>query len=130
MKDFKSFVAGKSIALVGPASTLAGQRMGELIDSHDVVVRLNHSWPLPQEFRDDIGARVDIIYHNMNFRKQRMTKKEIVRMRRDGVKWMVSTHPASEVRFRHRLRRFRKINRGLLRFGRCRARSSDACSAG
>lgn len=116
MKEFEKFVSGKSVVIVGPASTLKGQGMGPLIDSHDVVVRLNHSWPLPQGYSDDIGSRVDVIYHNMNFRKQRMSRKEIVRMHRDGVKWMVSTHPASEARFRHRLRRFRKLNRGLLRF--------------
>lgn len=116
MKDFKEFVSGKNVVIVGPAATLKDQRMGSFIDSHDVVVRLNHSWPLPEEYRDDIGTRVDVIYHNMNFREQRMTRKEILRMHRDGVKWMVSTHPASEARFRHRLRRFRKLNGGLLRF--------------
>ena len=116
MEEFKTYVSGQRIALVGPAATLRNQRMGALIDSFDIVVRLNHSWPLPKELRDDIGSRVDVIYHNMNFTKQRMTKKEIAKMHRDGVKWMVSTHPASEVRFRPRLRKFRKINRGVLNF--------------
>jgi len=116
MGKFAEYVAGKRIAIVGPASTLKGQGMGAFIDGHDIVVRLNHSWPLPEGSKEDIGERVDVIYHNMNFRKQRMTRKEVVAMARDGVKWMVSTHPASEARFRHRLRKFRKINRGLLAF--------------
>ena len=116
MGDFKEFVSGKRIALVGPASTLKDQRMGTMIDAHDIVVRLNHSWPLPKAFQEDIGTRVDVIYHNMNFTKQKMTRKEIVRMHRDGVKWMISTHPASEVRFRYRLRKFSKMNKGLLNF--------------
>lgn len=116
MGKFRDFVAGKRIALVGPASTLEGQRMGAFIDSHDIVVRLNHAWPLPDAYKEDIGSRTDVIYHNMNFSDQKMTRKEVVRMHRDGVKWMVSTHPASEARFRHRLRKFRKINDGLLEF--------------
>jgi len=113
---FSDFVTGKRIALVGPAATLAGSRMGAFIDDHDIVVRLNHSWPLPEAFKADIGARIDVIYHNMNFTHQRMTRKEVVAMHRDGVKWMISTHPASEERFRPRLRKFQKINKGLLEF--------------
>lgn len=114
--DFVDFVSGKSIAVVGPAATLRNQKMGSMIDGHDLVVRLNHSWPLPKHLRDDIGTRVDIIYHNMNFRYQRMDEKEIAKMHRDGVTWLVSTHPASEVRFKDRLRSFLQINQGVLKF--------------
>lgn len=116
MGKFRDFVTGKRIALVGPAATLEGSGMGRFIDGHDIVVRLNHSWPLPKEHKEDIGSRIDIIYHNMNFTHQRMTRDEVVQMHRDGVRWMVSTHPASEERFRGRLRKFRKINNGLLEF--------------
>lgn len=116
MGKFEEFVKGKRIALVGPAATLRGQRMGDFIDGHDIVVRLNHAWPLPQALAADIGRRIDVIYHNMNFRDQKLKRKTILQMAEDGVKWMVSTHPASEARFRHRLRKFQKLNRGALHF--------------
>ncbi len=116
MGEFEAYVSGRRIALVGPAATLQGQNRGSFIDDHDIVVRLNHTWPLPERLKDDIGSRVDVIYHNMNFKDQPMNRKVIAQMRQDGVKWMVSTHPASEAKFRHRLRKFRKMNKGMLRF--------------
>lgn len=116
MSRFSEYVANKRIALVGPASTLQETEMGSFIDSFDLVVRLNHAWPLPEQFQQDIGRRVDIIYHNMNFKDQPMNKKVISQMRHGGVTWLVSTHPAEEKRFRHRLRRFKKMNNGTLLF--------------
>lgn len=116
MGDYKSYLTGKRVALVGPAATLKGTGMGAFIDSHDVVVRLNHAWPLPEDRKSDIGARIDVIYHNLSPNDQRIRRQHITAMRRGGVKWMVSTHPAGEKRFRHRLRRFKKLNRGALNF--------------
>lgn len=116
MGRFASFVADKRIALVGPASTLRGEGKGAYIDDHDIVVRLNHAWPLPADLKSDIGSRIDVIYHNMNFRDEGMSSRKIGRMRRDGVQWMISTHPAGEKRFRPRIEQFRRMNRGRLEF--------------
>lgn len=102
--------------LVGPAATLKGQGYGEFIDSHDVVVRLNHAWPLPQSMAEDIGTRIDVLYHNLNPRNQRILPRHVARMRKDGLKWMVSSHPANRIRYRRRHRRFRRANKGRLRF--------------
>ena len=57
---FRELVAGKRVAVVGPADT--GDRLGELIDSYDVVIRPR----LMTEFDDDqlarLGNRTDISY--------------------------------------------------------------------
>ena len=116
MSDFKSFLSGKRVALVGPASTLLGEGRGAFIDGHDVVVRLNHAWPLPEDLKKDVGSRIDVIYHNLNPNCQRIRRRDIKSMHRDGVQWIVSTHPWRERRFRGRLLRFCRLNRGLLRF--------------
>lgn len=115
-RAYKQFLAGKTVALVGPASTLQGNGMGAYIDSHDVVVRLNHSWPLPAHLKADVGARIDVLYHNLNPKKQRFRKADVRQMHRDGVAWVVSTHPALRLRYRRRQRRFRKLCQGLIGF--------------
>ncbi len=101
---------------MGPANTIRGKKLGEFIDSHDVVVRLNHAWPLPEEAKEDIGTRTDVIYHNLN-PKRAPSRKAVQEMHAAGVKWIVSTHPTSRKhRKRHRPIRFQKrINKGLIR---------------
>lgn len=114
--SFKAYLTGKSVALVGPASTLHGSEMGKMIDGHDVVVRINHAWPLPEELKGDIGSRTDVIYHNLNPSNQRIRRRDVVGMYRDGVRWMISSHPGRKPERRRRQLRFRKVNRGLLGF--------------
>ena len=116
MGSYKEFLRGKKVVLVGPASTLKGTGHGPLIDSHDVVVRLNHAWPLPKDLADDIGTRIDVLYHNLNPLNQRILPKHVAQMRKDGLLWVVSSHPANRPRYRRRHRRFRRANKGRLRF--------------
>lgn len=60
-KRLSSFLKGKRIALVGPATTLMGMGMGFAIDQYDVVCRINEVFPFGQE--QDYGSRVDIVFH-------------------------------------------------------------------
>ena len=58
----EEYLQGKSIALVGPAPYLVGQNKGKLIDSYDVVVRIQ-----PEIFCiEDYGSRTDVIQSCMN----------------------------------------------------------------
>lgn len=117
VRSYKSFLKGKTVVLVGPANTLRGKKLGEFIDSHDIVVRLNHAWPLPEEAKEDIGSRTDVIYHNLNpLRAPR--RKQVRGMHAAGVKWIISTHPRNR---RHKRRsrpiRFQKrVNKRLIPF--------------
>jgi len=59
---YQDFITGKSVAIVGPAAYMAGSGLGDEIDSHDVVVRINRSIETIDEFEKDIGRRCDILY--------------------------------------------------------------------
>jgi hypothetical protein len=50
---------GKSICIVGNASTIQDSGQGNRIDGHDLVVRFNH-YRGPQSRDEDIGARLDL----------------------------------------------------------------------
>jgi len=56
------YLKGKTVAYVGPAPYLKGSDKGELIDSYDVVVRIQHG--IPNE--EDYGSRSDIIQSCLN----------------------------------------------------------------
>ncbi|MCI0705891.1 MAG: glycosyltransferase family 29 protein [Ignavibacteriae bacterium] len=64
--NFSHFVNGKRVALVGPARTLIGKRLGALIDSYDIVVRINDAFEYlgVRELLPDVGERTDILYAN------------------------------------------------------------------
>jgi len=63
---FANYVSNKCIALVGPASSIVGSNKGHVIDKFDLIVRLNKALPLPENLKNDIGSRTDIIYNSLN----------------------------------------------------------------
>tara|TARA_B100001287_G_scaffold274753_1_gene280784 strand:+ start:4452 stop:5228 length:777 start_codon:yes stop_codon:yes gene_type:complete len=58
----RSILENKSVALVGPSASLIDQNLGEDIDSHDIVVRMNTYHHLLNNTKD-YGSKVDIVYH-------------------------------------------------------------------
>lgn len=64
----------KRVVIVGPSQSIIGSNNGELINSFDVIVRMNSLWPPPANLCKDIGSRTDIHYNNgvlskSNYRK-------------------------------------------------------------
>ena len=60
--ELLQYLEGKTVAYVGPAPYLKGSAKGDLIDSHDVVVRIQHG--IPNE--EDYGSRSDIVQSCLN----------------------------------------------------------------
>jgi hypothetical protein len=61
--ELLNLVRDKKVAIVGPAPHLTGKKIGNLIDSYDVVVRVNY-FQTPKETKKDYGSRTDIMFHN------------------------------------------------------------------
>ena len=55
-------LTGKEVAIVGPAAYMIGSGLGNEIDDHDVVVRLNRGIESIVDYSSDIGSRTDILY--------------------------------------------------------------------
>jgi hypothetical protein len=60
MQQFADLVAGKSVALVGNASSILSRDDGARIDAHDVVVRFNLGLPGIVKHTVSLGRRTDI----------------------------------------------------------------------
>jgi len=60
--QFSSLVSGKRIAVVGPAPYMGSSNLGDKIESYDLVVRFNRSFPVPENMTPHIGKRTDILY--------------------------------------------------------------------
>lgn len=58
----ENMVKGKKVIIVGPSPHLMGKNLGEYIDSHDIVCRVNN---LPSiDLKSDYGSKTDILFHN------------------------------------------------------------------
>tara|TARA_B100001123_G_scaffold448651_1_gene610738 strand:+ start:3119 stop:3994 length:876 start_codon:yes stop_codon:yes gene_type:complete len=68
-EELANLVKNKKIAYVCPSPHLKGMKMGEYIDSHDLVVRVNQAYHMPQEDWEDYGKRTDILMNCLNINK-------------------------------------------------------------
>lgn len=65
-EQFKQFLKNKSVALIGPASTLHMSNMGPEIDTYDITCRLNHHFADSSKMVVDYGSKNDICFSGPN----------------------------------------------------------------
>lgn len=95
-KKLSAYLKGKTVVLVGPASSILGQGYGSEIDKYDVVVRLNKGFPVPKKLTKDVGTRTDIIYNCMNPSDECGGEISIPKLKKQGVKFLVGAYPCLE----------------------------------
>lgn len=70
-EELEKLITGKRLAIVGPSPHLNGLGMGELIESYDLVIRINQHFPVPEHQWIDYGKRTDILFNCLNILKLR-----------------------------------------------------------
>ena len=93
--EYSSFLKGKRVVVVGPARSIKGSGQGEIIDSYDVVVRVNLGLNIQKNLKEDIGSRMDILYSAMSqyywdtavFSEKSLSMLE----KKYNIKWIVNT---------------------------------------
>jgi len=96
-EDFSQFVDGKTVAIVGPATTIVGSKQKDKIESFDLVVRMNKALPIPADMEIDTGSRCDLFYHCMSERPEEGGKIDEKVLVDAGVKWFCSPYPEMEI---------------------------------
>jgi hypothetical protein len=108
---------GKTIVLVGSSHTLTGRGLGSYIDSFDTVIRMNKSVPVHIDLADDIGTRVDVLYHGLD-RVTDPTQKNFVKIEEwieSGVKGIVASCMTNQYTKPY-IEHFNELNDGRLPF--------------
>jgi hypothetical protein len=59
---FHDLISERRAVIIGGSGAIVGTGVGSLIDSYDVVVRVNCHWPCPLEIQPPIDAKKDIGY--------------------------------------------------------------------
>jgi hypothetical protein len=91
---FSNYISGKKVAIVAPSKSLIERNDGTLIDSYDVIIRLNKALPLSKKLGNKIGSRTDIIYNSFNLTdypgENRITPGLL---RKEGIQFACSPYP-------------------------------------
>ena len=66
----KNIIENKRIAYVCPSPHLKGKGLGKLIDSYDLVVRINQAYEMPESDWEDYGSKTDIVINCFNEHKR------------------------------------------------------------
>ena len=90
---FSKMLHNSSVVIVGPSSTIKNSKQGKLIDSHDIIIRLNRAIPIIENLKADIGSKTTIIYTNLNYDEG--TKKHInfKKFKKNNIKFLCSPYP-------------------------------------
>ena len=66
ISELAELIKDKRVAIVCPSPNLVGSNDGELIDSYDVVIRVNQKFEMSNELKKDYGSRGDILIGSFN----------------------------------------------------------------
>lgn len=89
---YSQYLKGKRVVVVGPAPSILGSKQHDIINSYDIVVRLNKALPLPNNLKEDIGSRTDVLYNCMNPSSECGGDIDIDLLKKCGVKYLVSPY--------------------------------------
>ncbi len=93
-----NFFKNKSVVMVGPSSYLEGSKMGRIIDSFDVVVRINNIHDnFNESLNNDFGKRTDVVYFDGSIDDNRLESYLRVRP-----KLLICSYPETEWFFSER----------------------------
>jgi len=107
-REYAEFLKGKRVVVVGPASSIVGTKQHDLIESYDIVTRLNKGFYIPEELSQDIGSRTDIIYNCLT--PKYGGDLDIDKLK-DHVQWICCSYPVQKS-----IDKFRRKNQNRIPF--------------
>ena len=112
MPNFHDIIRNKTVAVVGPAPSIIGTDQYGLIESYDVVVRLNHALPVPKKLIRHIGERTDLLYSSTKIPKSLHPNLTLVS---DTIKYLVCPYGPIDP-FARYMKNFKDSNKGKIPF--------------
>ena len=77
----------KKIILVGPCKSFVGKKLGQYIDSFDIVVRVKKGYPVPKHLQQDYGTKTNFLYTTlrMDNNSNNLKKEDIDRINENKI---------------------------------------------
>jgi len=112
-EDYADYLKGKRVIVVGPAPHMDGSKMGDFIDSYDVVVRVNRGYRISKDMVSDLGQRTDILYQTMLPHLGMGTTTPIEELK-NKMQWVSASFP--DKKHKPMIEKFIKFNSNRMRF--------------
>jgi hypothetical protein len=113
--NYDEYLKGKSIALVGPAPTvLEVDNNIDIINSCDVIVRLNRALPIHKDLVGKVGSRTNVLYNCLDEDPESGGYLHIPYLAQE-VDWVIGAYP-SKPPFRQNINKFQSRNSGRVNF--------------
>lgn len=90
-KKYGEYLKGKKVVLVGPSWHTKHTNQKDLIESYDIVIRINNGFIISEKKQIDIGRRTDVLYCSLGdyfFTKDILSRKKI---ENSNIKWIIGT---------------------------------------
>ena len=93
----KKLFEDKTVALVGPAKYMERMKLGDEINNHETVVRINRSWESIDGYGDNIGNRTDVLYSCLIEKPANAGFIDIEKYKENNIK-LICAPPASDMK--------------------------------
>ncbi len=110
-EKYSRFLCDKRVVVVSGALHMEKSEWGSLIDSFDVVVRMNEGWKITKKYSSDFGSRTDILYSSLNL-NEKIGLFDINGLKKHGLKWKIQGY---QDRWK-RTKKWMKMNKNLIPF--------------
>jgi len=97
-ENYNKILKNKNIIIVGPSSHLFEKEQKEFIESFDIIVRLNKSFPVKKNQINFIGERTDIYYHCLEQSDENCGKINYIELEKQQV-YLSTTYPKDMMPF-------------------------------
>lgn len=93
-EKYREYLKGKTVAVVGPASSIVGSEYGYYIESHDIIVRVNRGAKINKNLTQDIGGRTDVLYHCLHEEESTGAGQyNVDEWVNAGIQWVICPYP-------------------------------------
>jgi hypothetical protein len=76
-KQFSKYINNKRIVIVGPSPSIFNNKEGELINNFDIIIRIKKSIPIPDNLKEYIGNRTDILCTHLKLKQNNFDDKSL-----------------------------------------------------
>ena len=114
-EEYSEYLRGKRVCLVGPSGHIEDLNQRDIIESYDVVVRLNRSWPVPETLQICSGVRTDVLYTCLKVGCRPVKSLVKTREFKENVNFLVFPFPNS-LPFSRDITQFNRENRYKIPF--------------
>ncbi len=113
--SYDEYLSGKSVALVGPAPTVIEvENNVDIINSHDIIVRLNRALPIHKDLINKIGSRTEVLYNCLDEDPESGGYLHIPYLAQQ-VDWIIGAYPLKSP-FKQNIVNFQSRNSGRINF--------------